>query len=143
MNEIKEEKRMYKWYEKILLMLNVIICPWKLSKRFSINNQICDNVLVLVTSMILRFIGDIMWGTGLGGGAYIIYKIAVLKKLEKLYNVIPIMAILLIWGSAFILASKEFEKETESNKIYAYSASIFALVSCIVAIITMFMGVLN
>lgn len=107
------------------------------------NNQICDNVLVLVTSMILRFIGDIMWGTGLGGGAYIIYKIAVLKKLEKLYNVIPIMAILLIWGSAFILASKEFEKETESNKIYAYSASIFALVSCIVAIITMFMGVLN
>ena len=33
-NEIKEEKRMYKWYEKILLMLNVIICPWKLSKRF-------------------------------------------------------------------------------------------------------------
>ena len=44
-NEIKEEKRMYKWYEKILLMLNVIICPWKLSKRFSINNQICDNVL--------------------------------------------------------------------------------------------------
>lgn len=142
-NEIKEEKRMYKWYEKILLMLNVIICPWKLSKRFSINNQICDNVLVLVTSMILRFIGDIMWGTGLGGGAYIIYKIAVLKKLEKLYNVIPIMAILLIWGSAFILASKEFEKETESNKIYAYSASIFALVSCIVAIITMFMGVLN
>ena len=33
-------------------------------------------------------------------------------------------------------AVKAFEKETDSTKIYAYSASIYALISCIAAIIT-------
>ena len=33
---------------------------------------------------------------------------------------------------------KSFEKEMESSKIYAYSASIFALISCAIAIVTMF-----
>ncbi len=36
-----------------------------------------------------------------------------------------------------LLAGGEFEKETDSNKIYAYSASIIALVSCIVSIIAL------
>lgn len=44
--------------------------------------------------------------------------------------------ILLFLGSAFILSGKAFEKETDSTKIYAYSASIYALISCIAAIIT-------
>ena len=139
-NEIKEEKRMYKWYEKILLMLNVIICPWKLNKRFSISNQICDNILVLFTSMVMSSIGSVMWFSGLGSGANIIYKIILLKKMKGRLSNISIMAVLLVLGSAFILAGKAFERETESNKIYAYSASIFALISCIITIITMIAG---
>mgnify|MGYP004635848963 FL=1 len=139
-NEIKEEKRMYKWYEKILLMLNVIICPWKLNKRFSISTQICDNILVLFTSMVMSFIGSVMWFSGLGSGANIIYKIILLKKMKGILSNISIMAVLLVLGSAFILAGKAFERETESNKIYAYSASIFALISCIITIITMIVG---
>lgn len=39
--------------------------------------------------------------------------------------------------SIFILAGGAFEKETDSNKIYAYSASIIALVSCIVSILAL------
>lgn len=139
-NEIKEEKRMYKWYEKILLMLNVIICPWKLNKRFSISNQIYDNILVLFTSMVMSFIGGVMWFSGLGSGANIIYKIILLKKMKGILSNISIMSVLLILGSAFILAGKAFERETESNKIYAYSASIFALISCVITIITMIVG---
>lgn len=139
-NEIKEEKRMYKWYEKILLMLNVIICPWKLNKRFSISNQIYDNILVLFTSMVMSFIGGVMWFSGLGSGANIIYKIILLKKMKGILSNISIMSVLLIIGSAFILAGKAFERETESNKIYAYSASIFALISCVITIITMIVG---
>ena len=45
--------------------------------------------------------------------------------------------VLLPLGSIFILAGGEFEKETDNNKIYAYSASIIALVSCIVSIIAL------
>ena len=139
-NEIKEEKRMYKWYEKILLMLNVIICPWKLNKRFSISNQIYDNILVLFTSMVMSFIGGVMWFSGLGSDANIIYKIILLKKMKGILSNISIMSVLLILGSAFILAGKAFERETESNKIYAYSASIFALISCVITIIIMIVG---
>lgn len=81
-----------------------------------------------------------MWFSGLGSGANIIYKIILLKKMKGILNNISIMAVLLVLGSAFILAGKAFERETESNKIYAYSASIFALISCIITIITMIVG---
>lgn len=57
--------------------------------------------------------------------------------IKEVENTIGIVLILLTLGSIFILAGKTFEKEVESNKIYAYSASIFALVSCIIAVITM------
>lgn len=40
-------------------------------------------------------------------------------------------------GSVFIVAGNEFSKVTDSNKIYAYSASILAVISCIVAIISL------
>lgn len=81
-----------------------------------------------------------MWFSGLGSGANIIYKIILLKKMKGILSNISIMAVLLVLGSAFILAGKAFERETESNKIYAYSASIFALISCIITIITMIVG---
>lgn len=45
--------------------------------------------------------------------------------------------VILLFGSIFILAAGVFEKETDSNKIYAYSASVIALVSCIVSIVAL------
>lgn len=44
---------------------------------------------------------------------------------------------LTIMGSIFILAGNAFGKETNSEKIYAYSASILALISCIVSILAL------
>lgn len=41
-------------------------------------------------------------------------------------------------GSILFLGGKEFSKENDSNKIYAYSACIIALISCVVGIITLF-----
>lgn len=40
-------------------------------------------------------------------------------------------------GSVFVLASETFKKETDSNKIYAYSGSIIALIGCVISIITL------
>lgn len=40
-------------------------------------------------------------------------------------------------GSIFILAGSAFSKEIDSNKIYAYSASVIALISCMISIIAL------
>lgn len=51
--------------------------------------------------------------------------------------VIVVSIITLFWGSIFIEVGEEFGKETDRNIIYAYSASIIALISCVVSIIAL------
>lgn len=52
-HNIREEKREYKWYEKVLLVINFLFWPWNIDKRLKVNNQIYDSVLVIVTSTVL------------------------------------------------------------------------------------------
>lgn len=49
-----------------------------------------------------------------------------------------LMVVATVFGRFFILARKQFEKETNSAKIYAYSARTIALLSCVVAVIALF-----
>ena len=136
-HNIREEKREYKWYEKVLLVINFLFWPWNIDKRLKVNNQIYNSVLVIVTSTVLLAIGGIMWIIGLGAFFWEIYKIITLKMVKEMGYTIGIVSFFWTLGSSFILAGRAFEKEMESNKIYAYSASIFALISCAIAIITM------
>ena len=133
----KPEKRKYKWYEEVLLYLNIFLWPWKINKRFSINNRIYDSIPVLFVSGVLRFVGGLMWLIGLVGFGFQIYSLVMRRVTNDFLGIIAISFVLLAMGSMFILAGGEFEKETDSNKIYAYSASIIALVSCIVSIIAL------
>lgn len=55
----------------------------------------------------------------------------------EIMNVTFVVIFSLFLGSTFVLAGEEFGKETDSNKIYAYSASIIALISSVVGIIAM------
>lgn len=129
----------YKWYDNVLLFLNFIFFPWKISKRFKINDRIYDSILVLIVSMILEVIGFIMWGIG---GIVLIYSIV--QKIQGIIQIdimlikmaLGIVSILL--GSMLVLAAEQFSNEKDSNKIYAYSASIIALISCIVSVIALF-----
>ena len=139
-DEEKSGKQKYKWYEESLFLLNVFLWPWKINKRFSVSNRIYDSIPVLFVSGILRFVGGCMWLIGLVGFVNEIYNIAVYRRLNDFLGTGAIAFVLLLLGSIFILAGGEFEKETDSNKIYAYSASIIALVSCIVSIIAL-MGI--
>lgn len=68
---------------------------------------------------------------------YEIYKLVTGENVEEIISFSFIAFISILFGSTFVLAGGEFEKETDSNKIYAYSASIIALISCIVSIIAM------
>lgn len=139
-DEQNQEKRQYKWYEETLFFLNACLWPWKISKSFSVSSRIYDSIPVLFVSGVLRVAGGCMWLVGLVGVASGLYSLVIRKGLGDVIVIGVISLILLLLGSIFILAGGEFEKETDSNKIYAYSASIIALLSCIVSIVAL-MGI--
>ncbi len=136
-DEQKSEKRKYKWYEEVLFCLNIFLWPWKISKRFTINNRIYDSVPVMFVSGILQLVGGLMWLVGMVSLGAEVYNLIIRKVTNGFFVTSAVSIVLLSLGSIFILAGGEFEKETDSNKIYAYSASIIALVSCIVSIIAL------
>lgn len=128
----KMKKKKFKRSERVLLVLNALFFPWKINKNFFIDNQIYDCVLVMSTFMIMTVVGSLMWALGIGW----LIDILIVRRIDSMIEDISKCLVLLFLGSAFILSGKAFEKETDSTKIYAYSASIYALISCIAAIIT-------
>lgn len=135
-NKVQEKKK-DKWYIDLLLILNVVLWPWKINKRFCINNRIYDSLLILFVSGVLYFVGFLIW---LFSIVEIILEIGKMIK-EGLSSVsitaTSILILMLFLGSTFILAGREFNKETDSNKIYAFSACIIALISCGISIIAL------
>lgn len=126
-----------KWWINALFMLNVLFFPWKINKRFTINNQIYDSILVLIVSFILVFSGAIIWLIGI---CIIGYGIVLLCKgaIGVIFvGMLGIGLLLIMLGSLFALAGNEFSKVSDSNRIYAYSASVIALVSCVIAIVSL------
>lgn len=115
-----------------MFVINVVFWPWKINKKFHVGNGIYDSLLVLFVALVLYFSGFIMW---LAGIIIILYTIAKLG-IDGI-NIFLWSLISMLIGSTFILAGKEFSKETDSNKIYAYSASIIALISCVIGVISM------
>ncbi len=134
-NEQNEQKKKHKLYQEILFVINVVFWPWKINKKFHVGNGIYDSLLVLFVALVLYFCGFIMWLAGIIIILYAIYTIAKLG-IDGI-NIFLWSLISMLIGSTFILAGKEFSKETDSNKIYAYSASIIALISCVIGVISM------
>lgn len=132
-----EDKKEKKWFMKILLLINIFLFPWKINKHFKINKQIYDSILVIVVSFVMKLTGSLIW---FGGVGLIIYAIVCIKQDSFFqgiftYGVVSLFAIEL--GDMLIISANEFSKETDSNKIYAYSASIIALMSCVIGLIAL------
>lgn len=136
-DEQKPEKKKYKWYENVLFVLNVLFWPWRINKKFNVSNRIYDNILVLFVSGVLKLVGGLMWLFGMFAIIYEIYQLIIEGIMEEIVNVSPVVIFSLFLGSTFVLAGEEFGKETDSNKIYAYSSCIIALISCVLSIIAM------
>ena len=136
-DEQKPEIPKKKWHERILFFLNVCLWPWKINKRFNVSNRIYDSIPVMFVSFVLRLTGGIMWLVGMVGLVTAVYNLIVYRVFKDIVGAGPFSLVILLLGAIFILAADAFEKETDSNKIYAYSASIIALVSCIVSIIAL------
>lgn len=74
-NQRIDNKKKGKWYIEILLLLNILICPWKINKHFRINNQIYDNLLVVFVSGGLQLLGTVLWFIGLSSFMVMVDKI--------------------------------------------------------------------
>lgn len=134
---IPKQSKYYKWYEYILFTLNIIGFPFVLSKKFNLNNHLCDSILVLFISAILKTIGIILWFYNGYSIIVIIYHFIIgLSKKNALAHIMYSLLKMLL-GSTLYLGGIEFSKESDSNKIYAYSACIIALISCAVSIIAL------
>ena len=136
-DEQNNEKKKYKWYEEIQFILNVLLWPWRINKKFNVSDRVYDSILVLFVWGVLKFIGGVMWIVGVIAFIGMLWQIITIGFVNEFISTIPIVIISLLLGSVFVLAGDAFSKETDSNKIYAYSASIIALISCIVSIIAM------
>ena len=138
-SDTQNEKKKYKWYEDVQFILNVIFCPWKVNKKFSVSNRIYDSILVIVVSFAFVCAGTALWLIGMIGQLYIIYHTIEFGVTRDKFIVSTVMLYIILVGSILVLSGNEFNKETDSNKIYAYSASIIALISCIVSVIALIM----
>jgi len=136
--ETKKSEKAYKWYDDVFFVLNVLFWPWKINKKFSINNRLHDSILVLFVSGVLRYVGGIMWLSAIWKIAYGVWRVVKMGAIAEIIKDSPIIVFLLFIGSTFVLASETFRKETDSNKIYAYSGSILALIGCVISIISLF-----
>lgn len=135
--EKKHKKKEYTWYEKVFFALNVLLWPWKINKRFVINNRVYDSILVMFVSGTLEVVGSLLWLMGMLEIVCLIHQMLVIGIIDYMVNICCISIFSLLFGCAFILAGREFEKETDDNRIYAYSACIIALISCVVSIIAL------
>lgn len=142
-NQDDASEKTEKCNSKGWFMLNIILFPWTTHRNFAVNNKIYDSILVMFVSFVLALVGTILWGMGLlvaGYGVFILFKdVSILGTAVMC----PLGLVILMFGSLFILASNEFSKVTDSNKIYAYSASVIALISCVVAILTLLDGIIK
>lgn len=138
-SEITEENKKT-WFDNICIILNVLVCPFRIFKPYRLSGGIYDNLLVVIISTLLKIIGGLLWLVGWYAVGYDIILIWQNGFAWALAVMIIVGISFVLLGSMLVLAGKEFNKETDSNKIYAYSASIIALISCVVSVIALFKG---
>lgn len=134
-------KKKIKLITKVLFVLNLIFFPLKINKHFKINKQIYDGILVVIISVGLEGIGFLTWAAGLFKFRYDLVNMSASGISIALFLPLIIDLAFSFFGSFFYLAGKSFGEETESNRVYAYSASFLALVSCIVSLIALLKGI--
>ena len=116
------------------MFINIVFFPWVILGKKKMNKQIYDELLVIPISSLLQVGGTITWITGAVG---IFLMIA--QKIPFTINLCLIFMFIMLISSMMIVSGKAFGEENDSTKIYAYSASLIALISCVVSIVSLFL----
>lgn len=128
----KEKFQNRKLWERIYVFFCSLFMPWFDIGKNRINSQIYDEMLVLPISTLLMGGGTLFYFVGI-----IAFVISITDKMK--YNIFTSMISLFVFimGSLMVLSGRAFREEQDSMKIYAYSASIIALISCVVSIVAL------
>lgn len=123
--------------ENIKLLLYLLIFPRGIKKKLKSNQKIYDLLLVVLIAAILMLIGIVAWATGIGVFSYLL--IDIIRHGISVDKIVLAAFGILIWllGSLFIVSGDVFSTESDSERIYAYSASLIAVVACVISVITL------
>ena len=119
--------------EQILYIINFFFFPFKIFGKVKLKKEIYNLSIVFATSFIMELVGTAAWLGGLCGIPYLILK----GELPFDIAIIAMGILLIFIGSMLIIGVRSFEKEEDSNKIYAFTASFLALASLCVSIVTL------
>jgi hypothetical protein len=119
--------------EQILYIINFFFFPFKIFGKVKLKKEIYNLSIVFATSFIMELVGTAAWLGGLCGIPYLILK----GELPFDIAIIAMGILLIFIGSLLIIGVRSFEKEEDSNKIYAFTASFLALASLCVSIVTL------
>lgn len=136
-NNIEPNAEKYKWYENLLYFLNVFFFPWVINKRFRLNKHLYDGVLVFFVSAIMQLIGTVVWVVGIVGAVYALYQGIRFDEIYNMFSLLAISFLMMVLGSIITIFGNSFGEETNSERIYAYSACILGLISCAIGIISL------
>ena len=117
-NEPEQKVKKYKKYEWVQYFLNVVFFPWKIH--------------------IMYGIGGFLQLVSLGGVIGIVKNIGKLQVTALIWIVVIVIYCLFL-ASVIIISAKQFSNEKDSNKIYAFSSIIIAVISCIISTVTFVM----
>ena len=106
------------------------------NKKIITQGKIYIELLGCIVSIVTSLLGWIIW---LAGILVIIASSVNINNIGLFRTIIFIFMgiVLLVIGGSTIFAGRKFEEETDSTDIYAYTSSIIALLSFILAIIAL------
>lgn len=133
------EKKKYTVIENIQYIFYILFCPKIANKKFKLKRAY-DSLLVIIISMAFLCVGYLLRLAGLVCIVNSVFQFVKNGSISIQLQVGGIGLLSLLYGSVFVIAGDEFGKEKDSSRIYGYSASIIAIVSCIVSIIAIFVS---
>lgn len=112
----------------------MIVFPWRIIKKDQVSSKIYDSILVFIVSYTLMGIGSVLWLLGVIAVVNALRNLLYISLSKVIYSIL-LGIVCIFFGSLTVMSGKKFEDELDSNRIYAFSASIFALISCIAGIL--------
>lgn len=127
--------------KKVLNVLGLLICPFAYKNKKVREMTLYDSVLQIGVGFVLLIIGVAVWAAGI---IIILYTLTSnsMVGIEKVPGICFGLSVLFM-GSLVVMAALEFSSERRSDKIYNFSMSMLALISCIVSAIAVVIAVIG
>ncbi len=138
-DEAKEKARNIKFKEKMKLLFWMLIIPNKAREKVELREDITNGLFAIVSFFFVAGIGHVIRILAIIFGVCLIIALKTNSILFiDLIFILPIIIFAFIFGSILILSGQEIAEERDPSKTNTYTTGVFALVSMIVALISLF-----